>query len=70
MRDRLIKARGKRTQTAVATAIGISQKHLSKLEIGDRNPSLKLASSLSAYYKSSVEELFPDIFAKDNYNME
>lgn len=62
MRQKLIEARGERTQTEVATEIGISQKYLSKLELGKRTPSMPIASKLSRYYQISLEELFPDIF--------
>lgn len=62
MRNTLIEARGERTQTDVANAMGISQKYLSKLELGQRTPSLKIAIKIASYYKSSVEMLFPDIF--------
>lgn len=63
MRHELINARGvNRTQVDVANSIGISQKYLSKLELGQRNPSLKVALKLSRYYKIGIETLFPDIF--------
>lgn len=62
MRTRLIKARGNKTQTDVAAKIGISQKYLSKLELGQRTPSLKIASKIATYYEYSIEYLFPDIF--------
>lgn len=62
MRQELIKARGERTQVNVANEIGISQKYLSKLELGQRTPSLKIAIKIASYYKKNVEYLFPDIF--------
>ncbi len=62
MRTTLIEARGKRTQTDVSAEIGISQKYLSKLELEQRTPSLKIAIKIASYYKKSVEYLFPDIF--------
>lgn len=62
MRNTLVEARGKRTQMDVANEMGISQKYLSKLELGQRTPSLKIAIKIASYYKSSVEVLFPDIF--------
>lgn len=62
MRNRLIEARGKRTQSDVSAEIGISQKYLSKLELEQRTPSLKIAIKIASYYKKSVEYLFPDIF--------
>lgn len=66
MRNALIKARGVKTQTDVSAEIGISQKYLSKLELGQRTPSLKIAVKIAAYYEKSVENLFPDIFLPDN----
>ena len=63
MRTTLIEARGKRTQMDVANEMGISQKYLSKLELGQRNPSLKIAVKIASYYGTSVEHLFPDIFS-------
>lgn len=62
MRNTLIEARGKRTQMDVSNELGISQKYLSKLELGQRTPSLKVAIKISSYYNKSVEILFPDIF--------
>lgn len=56
MRNTLIEARGKRTQVDISTDIGISQKYLSKLELGQRTPSLKIAQKIASYYKKSVEE--------------
>lgn len=38
MRNTLIQVRGDRTQVDVANEIGISQKYLSKLELGQRTP--------------------------------
>ncbi len=66
MRQTLIEARGERTQMNVANEIGISQKYLSKLELGQRTPSLKIAIRIASYYKKSVEYLFPDIFLINN----
>lgn len=66
MRTALIEARGKKTQMDVSSEIGISQKYLSKLELGQRTPSLKIAVKIASYYKKSVEYLFPDIFLPEN----
>ncbi len=63
MRNTLIEARGKKTQAAISAEIGITQKYLSKLELGQRNPSLKIAVKIASYYGTSVEHLFPDIFS-------
>lgn len=63
MRNTLIEARGKKTQAAISAEIGITQKYLSKLELGQRNPSLKIAVKIASYYGTSVEYLFPDIFS-------
>ena len=64
IRTQLIDARGKQKQKEAAIAIGISQKHLSKLERGDRIPSLVTAWKIAEYYGKSLEELFPDILQK------
>lgn len=61
IRTQLIDARGRQKQKEVAIAIGISQKHLSKLELGERNPSLITAWKIAEYYGKSLEELFPDV---------
>lgn len=66
MRQALIKARGMKTQMDVSAKIGISQKYLSKLELGQRTPSLKVAIKIASYYKKSVENLFPDVFLPQN----
>ena len=65
MRSKLIEARGKRTQTDISAEIGISQKYLSKLELGQRTPSLKIAIKIASYYNTSVEYLFPGIFLSE-----
>lgn len=66
MRKELIEARGNKTQTEVAENIGISQKYLSKLELGKRNPSVQIASKIMNYYNLPLERLFPDIFLEQN----
>lgn len=63
MRNALIEARGKKTQAVISAEIGITQKYLSKLELGQRNPSLKIAVKIASYYGKSVECLFPDVFS-------
>lgn len=62
MRFALIKARGKRTQTEISKELQISQKYLSKLELGQRNPSIILAHKICKFYEMPIEKLFPDIF--------
>ncbi len=62
MRKALVEARGNKTQVNVSAELGISQKYLSKLELGQRTPSMKIAIRLSSYYKMSLEKLFPDIY--------
>lgn len=66
MRNALIEARGARTQMDISSEIGITQKYLSKLERGQRVPSLKIAIKIASYYNKSVESLFPDIFLPAN----
>lgn len=61
-RQELIKARGNRTQAEVAKALGITQKYLSKIELGQRTPSANLLARFAEYYKKPLDVLFPDIF--------
>lgn len=62
MRNNLINARGEKSQQDVAEDIGISQKTLSALERGYRNPSIYLMKKLQKYYQVSMTILFEDIF--------
>ncbi|MCI8409622.1 MAG: helix-turn-helix transcriptional regulator [Lachnospiraceae bacterium] len=64
IRTQLIDARGRQKQKEVAVAIGISPKHLSNLERGEKIPSLVTAWKIAEYYGKSLEELFPDILEK------
>lgn len=61
-RQRLILARGNKSQLSISTALGISQKYLSKIELGQRTPSAPLLAKFCHYYNQSAETLFPDIF--------
>lgn len=62
MRKNLILARGDKSQQDVAEDIGISQKTLSALERGYRNPSIDLMKKIQSYYQISMLTLFDDIF--------
>lgn len=62
MREKLILARGDKSQQDVAEDIGISQKTLSALERGYRNPSIDLMKKIQNYYQISMLTLFEDIF--------
>lgn len=62
MRNNLVVARGEKSQQEVANALNISQKTLSALERGYRNPSVDLMKKLQGYYKISMIKLFEDIF--------
>lgn len=62
MRNNLISVRGDRSQEEVAKKLGISQKTLSAIERGYRNPSIDLMKKIQNFYKVSMIELFEDIF--------
>jgi len=62
MRSNLVLARGEKSQQDVARDIGISQKTLSALERGYRNPSVDLMKKIQSYYQLSMMTLFEDIF--------
>lgn len=54
-----IRIERKVTQTQMAKDLGISRQAISKIENGERNPSLDMAYRIAAYYKLSVQEVFP-----------
>ncbi len=53
-------------QEDVANELMISQKHLSAIETGKRNPSIALMKRFEVYYKKNMIDLFPDIFLIKN----
>ena len=64
MREKLRAARKAQglTQAKVANFVGIERTHYSRIERGDKRPSLKVAFILAELFGSSVEELFgPEI---------
>ena len=65
-RQYLIIARGDNSQLNIAKSLGISQKYLSKIELGQRTPSASLLAKFASYYNQPVESLFPDIFLNKN----
>jgi len=66
MRTDLIALRGKRTQEEVSKILGISQKSLSAIELGNRNPSIKLMLEFEKLYSKDMKKLFPDIFLSES----
>lgn len=62
MRNKLISARADKSQQEVSEAVGISQKTLSSIERGYRNPSVEVMKKLQKFYGISMIDLFEDIF--------
>ncbi len=50
------------SQEVVAEKLGISRQLLSMIELGQRNPKIKLAFKMSRHFGISAEKLFPDLF--------
>jgi len=65
-RELLIKLRGSKSQGELAKELGISQQFLSAIELGTRNPNVRLMKKFEEYFHVSMEELFPDIFIDTN----
>ena len=63
-RLRLVLERKKRklTQAQAAKGVGISTVYLRKLEAGTENPGRDTMISISVFYDTPAEELFPDLF--------
>lgn len=58
MNEKLLKARGEKTQKEVAEALNISIPALSAYENGTRSPRDDLKKRIAKYYRTTVEELF------------
>ena len=56
--ERLVKARGERTQKEIADAIGISVSALGMYEIGLRVPRDKIKVKLAELYGIPIQDLF------------
>lgn len=50
------------SQETVAENLKISRQLLSMIEIGQRNPTIKLMVKMSRYFGIQSEKLFPDLF--------
>lgn len=58
------------SQESVAERLKISRQLLSMIEIGQRNPNIKLMLKMSRYFGIQSEKLFPDLFFdQDCHNM-
>lgn len=64
MRQKLVEERNKKglTQKQVATAIGISEVFVRKIEKGLRNPGRETMLKFEQFYGISDRKLFPDLF--------
>lgn len=49
------------TQEQVAKALGITTSYYGMIEIGTRNPTLKLAKKIADFFNKPIEEIFFDI---------
>ena len=58
MGKRLIKLRGKRKQSEVAAAVGITPAVLANFEAGIRVPRDDVKAELANYYNTSIESIF------------
>ena len=56
--ERLVAARGDRSRSEVAEAVGISLSAITMYEIGQRVPRDEIKVKLATYYNKSVGELF------------
>ncbi len=63
-RTHLINLRMKKglKQNDIAKQLGVSQQTISLIETGKRKPTIQMAKQLEQFFKTSMEELFADIF--------
>jgi putative transcriptional regulator len=50
------------TQQDVADKLGISRAYLGMIEVGARNPTVKLMAKIEKYFAIPANKLFPDLF--------
>ncbi len=48
-------------QSALASRVGIYQSEISKIETGERMPSVYLAEKIAKVLEKSVNDVFPDV---------
>ena len=58
VQERLVKARGNRTRTEVAAAVGVSTSTITMYETGQRVPRDNIKVRLADFYGTSVQALF------------
>lgn len=72
-REQLIKTRKQfgMTQADLARAVGVHRSYYRLIENGNRNPTLRIATSIATALDSSIEQLFPNdvFFANKCYEM-
>ena len=56
--ERLKELRGERTQSEIATAIGVTSMAISQYERGERVPNDEIKIKISNYFHKGVEEIF------------
>ena len=56
-KNNLRKFRAGATQSEIAKAAGISKQHLSRIENGEQQGSLKVWKRLAAYFDTTIDEL-------------
>ncbi len=54
-----IRSERKISQAKMSKDLGISRRSISRIENGEQNLSLEMAYRLAAYFKLSVEDVFP-----------
>lgn len=50
------------TQQDVANKLGISRAYLGMIEVGSRNPTVKLMAKIENHFGIPASKLFPDLF--------
>ncbi len=54
--------RGKRSQLAVASFLGITQQQYSNIENSEKPPRIEICIKLSKFFNKPINYIFPDIF--------
>ena len=61
-KNRCKELRGNRTQSVVASFLGITQQQYSNIEKSEKPPKIETCIKLSKFFNKPINYIFPDIF--------
>lgn len=65
-KNRCKELRGNRTQTVIASFLGVTQQQYSNIEKSDKPPKIEICIKLSQIFDKPIDYIFPQIFLIKN----